>query len=162
MRRTLTDRVDPVKHRTRLNPEFKMQIRDIMTLNPVTGTEDISVAAALNILNTRHIHHLPVTRPLPGVGQEVVGIVTERNLLSARSVFLGTKMEEPKDTLTLGIHLKGIMVKPVITLPPDASIKDAVRLMREKNIGCVPIVEGQALVGIITGRDMLKILWEFL
>lgn len=153
---------EAIGRKPRLNGEFKMQIRDIMTLHPVTAGEETCVAEAFKILNGRHIHHLPVTRPLPGGGQEVAGIITERNLLSTRSVFLGTKMEEPKDTLTLGIHLKGIMVKHVITLPPDAPVKDAVRLMREKNIGCIPVVDGRALVGIVTGRDMLKVLWEFL
>ncbi len=152
----------PSARRPRLSHELKMQLKDIMTLSPITASEETCVAGALKILNDRHIHHLPVTRPLSGGGQEVVGIVTERNLLSARSVFLGTQMEEPKDTLTLGIHLKGIMVKPVISLPQDAPVKEAVRLMREKNIGCIPVVEGRALVGIVTGRDMLKVLWEFL
>lgn len=153
---------DSVGRKPRFNREFKMQLRDIMTLNPVTADEETCVAEAFKILNERHIHHLPVCRPLPGGGQEIVGLVTERNLLSARSIFLETKMEEPKDTLTLGIHLKGIMVKSVITLPADASVKEAVRLMREKSIGCIPVVEGRALVGIVTGRDIMKVLWEFL
>ena len=144
----------------RLRPDAKMQLRDVMTLNPVTAHEEMITAEALKILNKNHIHHLPVTRAMPNGKQEVIGIVTERNLLSARSVFLGTKMEEPKDTLTLGIHLKGIMIRPVITLPPEATIKEAATLMRERNIGCVPVVEGHALVGIVTGRDMLKILCE--
>ena len=146
----------------RLRPDAKMQVRDVMTLNPITAHEEMTTAEALKILNKNHIHHLPVIRALPDGKREVIGIVTERNLLSARSVFLGTKMEGPKDTLTLGIHLKGIMIQPVIKLPPEATIKEAATLMRDRNIGCVPVVDGRALVGIVTGRDMLKILCEWM
>lgn len=155
-------RITMAKGPARLQAELKMQIRDIMTLNPVTAHEEMTVAEAFKILNTNHIHHLPVVRPMSGGGQEVVGIVTERNLLAARSVFLGTSAEDPKDTLTLGIHLKGIMVRNVTTLPPGASIKEAAKLMKERNIGSIPVVEGRTIVGIVTGRDMLKVLLEFL
>jgi acetoin utilization protein AcuB len=49
---------------------------------------------------------------------------------------------------------KGVMSEPAITIAPEATVKDAARLMREHKIGCLPVVEGHTVVGIVTETDL--------
>ncbi len=48
------------------------------------------------------------------------------------------------------------MTEHVITISPDASVKEAARLMIDKKIGCLPVVEGQKLIGLLTETDILR------
>ncbi|HEY8459322.1 MAG TPA: CBS domain-containing protein [Blastocatellia bacterium] len=76
----------------------------------------------------------------------VVGIVTDRDL-AVRVVGRGL---DPKTTL-----LADIMTTPVVTLSPKNSQSDAIRLMQERNIRRIPLVEGSRLVGLVTLDDLL-------
>ncbi len=55
------------------------------------------------------------------------------------------------------IMVKDIMVKTPITIGPKATIVEALRIMRDKKIGCLPVVQNDELVGIITEMDFLRI-----
>lgn len=139
----------------------QIQMQVLMTPNPHTGREEMTVWDALKFMHTKKFHHMPVVKDRPDGSVELVGVVTERDLLHATSIFLGTKVEDQKDRATLQIRLKGFMTKKVHTLPPTAPLKDGIRLMLEKNIGSIPIVgPGRRLIGIVTVTDMLKILDE--
>src|SRR5690606_36883834 len=76
----------------------------------------------------------------------VVGIVTDRDL-TVRVVGQG---RDPKTTL-----LSEVMTTPVVTLSPSDSQSDAIRLMQERNVRRIPLVEGERLVGIVTLDDWL-------
>jgi CBS domain-containing protein len=58
------------------------------------------------------------------------------------------------------IRIKEIMTPNVVTIAPDASVKDAARIMLEKKIGCLPVVEDDKLIGIITETDILRYVVE--
>jgi CBS domain-containing protein len=95
--------------------------------------------------------------PLPGRKMEVVGVVSQRDLYKAS---LGSVMVRRKSATRLleGIAVKEVMSEPVLTIAPHASEQEAARLMMEKKIGCLPVLEGPKLVGIITETDMLKLI----
>ena len=63
-------------------------------------------------------------------------------------------------TITKTIKVKEVMIEPVITISSDASIKEAARQMMEKKIGCLPVVEGDVFVGLITETDILRYVVE--
>jgi CBS domain-containing protein len=50
------------------------------------------------------------------------------------------------------------MSKPAVTVLPETSVKEAAQRMIEKKIGCLPVVEGEALVGLVTETDMLRLI----
>lgn len=52
------------------------------------------------------------------------------------------------------------MTEKVVTISPEASVKEAARQMMEKKIGCLPVLEGDRLVGIVTETDMLQYVVE--
>jgi len=142
---------------------MQIQLQVIMSMTVVTGNEETTVGDALRLMEKNQIHHLPIVRPGRDGGLDLVSIVTHRDLLHVTSVFIGTRAEEKKDRATMEVHLKGLMKTFVYTLPPTATVKEAVALMLKRKIGCIPIIErGRSLVGIVTVTDMLRILDDFL
>jgi CBS domain-containing protein len=113
---------------------------DVFTVSP----EDI-VDLAASVMEWKHIRHVPVEDS----EGKLVGIVSHRDLL--RLLARGRMAaNEP-------IIVRDIMKSNPITATPDTSTPDAVRLMRSHNIGCLPVVEGDRLVGLVTAHDFLAI-----
>jgi CBS domain-containing protein len=86
----------------------------------------------------------------------VVGVVSQRDLFrSALAAALGYGKKAQKMLLRT-IRVKEVMREPAITVSPEGTIKEAARLMLEHKIGCLPVVEGHTLVGIVTESDILR------
>jgi acetoin utilization protein AcuB len=84
-----------------------------------------------------------------------VGVVSERDLLRASlSVFSEHRDAERRAFLHV-VELERVMSTPPIVVEPDATIEEAALIMAEKKIGCLPVVEGEVLVGMITETDIL-------
>jgi len=128
-----------------------VKVRDIMMKGPVTLEADDVLDLADDVMNLGRIRHIPIVE-----GERVVGVVSQRDLFySALVKALGFKQREQKDLMRT-LRVREVMSKPVITIPPDATAKEAARLMAEKKIGCLPVVEGEALVGLVTETDILR------
>jgi CBS domain-containing protein len=128
-----------------------VKVRDIMMKGPVTLEADDVLDLADDVMNLGRIRHIPIVE-----GELVVGVVSQRDLFySALVKALGFKQREQKDLMRT-LRVREVMSKPVITIPPDATAKEAARLMAEKKIGCLPVVEGEALVGLVTETDILR------
>ncbi len=122
-----------------------------MMRNPVFVDEDDSMKKAMDILKDREIRHLPVLKG----GEKLVGIVSERDIKQA-SPSPATALEIREIYYLLDkVKVKQIMTRRVYTISPGASVEEAALIMREKKIGCLPVVEGGRLVGILTETDIL-------
>lgn len=82
--------------------------------------------------------------------------------MSQRDLFrsaLGTAMalgiRRPQE-LMRSLAVRDVMSEPAVTIAPDAPVQDAARAMAEKKIGCLPVLEEGALVGILTESDILR------
>ena len=129
-------------------------VRDIMTAEVTTLGRNESLLLAKDIMNLGRVRHFPVVDE-----DEVVGVVSQRDLYKAS---LGSVMkygEKAQRTFLDGIAVKEVMVDP-LTIPPDASVQEAARLMIENKIGCLPVLDGAQLVGIVTETDMLQLVAE--
>jgi CBS domain-containing membrane protein len=130
-------------------------VRDLMTQNPTTLDRNETLDLAESIMNLGRIRHMPVVDD-----GKVVGIVSQRDMFrSALITSLGFG-RKTTGALIKTIKIKEIMTEKVVTISPDASIKEAARQMMEKKIGCLPVLEGDRLVGIITETDMLQYVVE--
>jgi acetoin utilization protein AcuB len=134
-----------------------MFVRNYMSPNPTTVEPDISFPEAMGILRRKKIRRLPVVEH-----DRLIGIVVEEDLLS----------NQPSPATTLSIHemyallerlrVRQIMSRPVITVEGVCPIEEAARIMVEHKIGCLPVMDGEKLVGIITETDIFKTLVEVL
>jgi CBS domain-containing protein len=112
---------------------------DLFTVQP-----DDLIDLAANVMDWRHIRHVPVE---DGDGN-LVGLVTHRSLL--RMLANGNRAES--DTL---VTVRQIMVSNPITVSPSTSSLEAIEIMRSSKIGCLPVVEENHLIGIVTSFDFL-------
>jgi len=128
-----------------------MPVRDCMHRDPVVVRAEVPIAAAVHLLRTRQIRHLPVV----DAGGRLVGIVTDRDLRQV--VFDPRIVEAPGDAaLTLAaLTVREVMTWGVISVRPDTDLRAAARLMREPQLGALPVVEDRRVVGILTETDVL-------
>lgn len=132
-----------------------MLVREVMTHPVVTVAASDGVAVASQILISHGFTGLPVVDE----DGRLVGIVTEADLLSGRIPDDPRRAGRgPHRTASsrAGATVGAVMSTPVESLTPGADVADAVRMVVEERLRCVPIVDGTGLVGIVTRRDLLR------
>jgi acetoin utilization protein AcuB len=124
-------------------------VNDSMTREVVTLPPQTTAGESLAVCRERRIRHLPVLDD--GM---LVGIVSDRDLRSATPA-----LGDPARAEALGrILVRDVMAREVATIRPDDPIEEAANAMREKKIGCLPVVEDGALLGIVTSSDVMEAL----
>ena len=115
--------------------------------------KNASLRRARRILDQHRIRHLLVMD-----GKRLVGIVTDRDLRraapSSKSPLTIREREEFMDEL----KVVEVMSRKLITASPDTTVREAARVMVSEKIGCLPVVNGNQLVGIVTETDLLEML----
>ncbi len=120
-----------------------MLVRDIMRSPAIMVSVGTELAEAYRLMQHHDIRHLPVMNE-----ENLVGVVTDRDLRYATS----TLHPAPFSTAT---DLSHVMARSVLTASPLDPVEEAARIMRRHKIGCLPVVEGEKLIGIVTGTDLL-------
>ncbi|MFI5355012.1 MAG: CBS domain-containing protein [Desulfobaccales bacterium] len=127
-----------------------MTVKEVMVKEIATLDVNDELSLANDIMRLGRIRHLPVVD-----GGRLAGIISERDLFrSSLAHALGYGGQASRDLMKT-LRIKDIMVKTVTTISPDAKLCEAVRLMMDKKIGCLPVVEGDRLVGLITETDIM-------
>ena len=133
----------------------KLKVRDLMTADPTTLKRNDKLTLADDIMRLGRVRHLPVT---DDDGQTLVGIVTQRDLFrDALAQALGYARDAQRKLLD-SIAVKDVMTTEVVTIRPDASLVYAARVLTERKIGCLPVVENGRLVGILTEGDFVALI----
>ena len=122
------------------------KVKDIMTADVITTTSDIDVVYAFEKLMEHKISALPVVD-----GDELIGIITATDV--GHNLIL--------DKYELGTSVEEIMIKSVVTVSPEDSIENAIRIMKEGVsssgiLNQLPVVENGKLVGIISDGDIIQ------
>jgi len=136
-------------------------VQDVMTKGVLTVSKYEPVIYVADILNEKNISGLPVVDK----DRKVLGIITQADILSMVGVgrdhtfkdllkyMLGEQLPHRK----LGDTVGDIMTAPALTIKPDANIAEAVRIMDDKKIRRLTVVDNKnILIGIITRADILK------
>jgi len=133
-----------------------MQVAGRMKTDLVQVSPSDSVRAAWALLREHRSWHLPVVED-----DKLVGIITDTDvrLVFPSALTSGQREQDPHDALEK-VMVREIMTKQVITVAPDTSIADAARIILERRIGGLPVVQGSRLVGIITKTDILAVYVE--
>jgi acetoin utilization protein AcuB len=136
-----------------------MLVKDYMTRHPLIAEPTMSIIEAQRFMGENNIRHLPVV----GDGKRLLGLVTRQTLLVDPGRLGSLNVWEIAHYLS-GLTLKDVMTKAkdVITVEQNTTIEGAARIMVEKKIGCLPVVEEGIIIGIITETDLLAQLMEMM
>jgi acetoin utilization protein AcuB len=113
------------------------------------------VPEALTMMRREKIRRAPVIKD----GQ-LVGIVTDRDLLHASASPATTLSVWELNYLLSKLVVSKVMTEEVLTVAEDTPIEEAARIMAENKIGGLPVVRGDAVVGMITETDLFRVLLE--
>ncbi len=126
-------------------------VRDIMPDTMVTVSEGDRLSTVEDIMRLGRVRHMPVVR-----AGTLVGVVLEWDLLRAS---LSSQIDVKADmhrAFLHGVEIAKVMSAPAIVIDPAASVKQAARKMADGKIGCLPVVDGDVLIGLITETDVLR------
>ena len=128
------------------------RVKDVMTPDVTTLQRNEKLTLADDVMNLGRIRHLPV---LDDDGEEVVGIVSQRDLFrGALAQALGYGQRARRKLLDT-LFVKDVMATDVLTTTPDTPLAEAARVLMERKIGCLPVIEHGRLVGILTEGDFV-------
>jgi len=123
-----------------------MKVVELMNKNVVSCHPSETLTVIINKLELFNIAGMPVVEK-----SKLVGIVCQSDILR--------KLKEEKYTLQ-DLTVKDVMVEDVITVPPTESVVQVAKIMIERGINRIPVVENNALVGIVTRGDIIRAVAE--
>ena len=124
-------------------------IEAIMSTNLITVSPSATLAEARSLMHEHRIHHIPVVDD-----EQIVGLITLTNVLAATDSFLrddGTRIHADE------IGIKDAMVTDIATVDINASLRHAALFLEKHKIGCLPVLDDDKLVGIITDTDFVAV-----
>lgn len=128
-------------------------VKDLMTKDVLTLERNEKLLVADDVMRLGRIRHLPIVDS----DGSLVGIVTQRDLFHSgllKAMGYGTHAQQK--TLDL-VAIKEAMKTEVVTTTPDAPLAAAAKVMLEKKIGCIVVVEAGKIAGILTEADFVKL-----
>ncbi|QAR33148.1 CBS domain-containing protein [Geovibrio thiophilus] len=133
-----------------------MKIRDIMTTKVVTARPDETIKEVILRLRTNKISGLPVVNS----SNKIVGVFSESDVMMALPDILNDADAIPlidiKELTDNSVRM--VMSEPRYTVSPDADVKEAARIMLEKYVHRLPVIENEELIGLVSLGDVLKAL----
>jgi CBS domain-containing protein/gamma-glutamylcysteine synthetase len=124
----------------------RLKVEEFMSTDLFTVQKEDLIELVAEIMDWRRIRYMPVENNKG----ELIGLISSRMLL--RHFANQSKMQEAGTVM-----VNDIMIEKPITAAPDTPIMQAMQMMREHKIGCLPVVKGKELIGIITEMDFLRI-----
>jgi len=122
----------------------RLLVEEFMRTDIFTVQEDDIIEFVSDLMKWRKIRHIPVEDD----EGKLVGLMTTNQVIEYHR---NEKADKEKMTV------RDLMIKDPITIAPMETIKSATKLMRDKSIGCLPVVNNGELAGIITEQDVLRI-----
>ncbi len=128
-----------------------MKAQEMMHSDVITASPDMSLAQAQRLMQDHRIRHLPVVS-----GLSLVGLVTDRDLRNASPSQATTLTPGEMSSQIETTPIETCMTRDVVTIhPEDDMVEGATRLL-DGPFGCLPVVDGDQLVGIVTDIDLLR------
>ena len=122
----------------------------IMSTNVITVPLTATLAEARSLMQKNRFHHLPVVND----SGDFVGLLTQTDVLAATDSIL---RDAENRLRAKSIPIEDVMVRNVVTISPDASVRQAALFLEKYRIGCLPVVTDGKLVGIITDTDFVAV-----
>jgi len=120
----------------------EIMVSDLYTLEPDNTLQD-----AVDLMDSKKIRHIPIVRS----DNQLLGLVTQRDILAASSPDSTNKLQE------MNTPLNAIMITKLDTVNKGADLRQAALFLQQHKHGCLPVVENNTLVGIVTDSDFVTI-----
>ena len=134
------------------------KIRDLMTSPVYSLRETDTLQSARVLMDKKRIRHVPIT----SADNRFLGLITNRDVLANTVSHLANIDPATQDEIDAGIPLQEIMRTDVHSLSPDEPVREAAHILYHHKYGCLPIVDGGRLVGIVTEADFLQLTIQLL
>lgn len=128
-----------------------MRVKDFMSNKVVSAPVGTPVNVAFELMRDGGFRHLPVL----STSGKLVGILSERDLRSVGAFFKDANSGIDEFLVTEPTTVENIMVPDPITVSPDTTVSAAVKIIRDKRIGCLVVTQGEEMVGILSYLDVL-------
>lgn len=132
-----------------------MIVKEVMRTNVICASSDTKATEVKNMMTENNVSKLPVVD-----NGKLVGIVTKNDLLKAEPSSATTLDMFEISYLLSKLTVKKIMNAKVISVGPNEVVEEAARIMVDNKISCLPVVDGDALIGIITKSDLFHMFTE--
>jgi CBS domain-containing protein len=129
-----------------------VRVRELMTRSVRTLGQNDKLSVADALMRTERIRHLPVVDEQG----RIVGIVSQRDLFFSALVQALGFGSASHDRMLSSILVKEVMTENVVTTTPETLITAAARVMVDRKIGCLPVIEGETLIGILSESDIVS------
>ncbi len=130
-----------------------MNVSYVMTKDPLYIHPEMSVQEARALMKKENVGRFPVLDK----ENRLVGIVTERDLVNASPSVATTLDMYEMSYLLSKLRVEKVMQKKVITVDENEVIEEAARIMVDNNISALPVMHGDALVGIVSDGDLYRL-----
>jgi CBS domain-containing protein len=127
-------------------------VRDVMQKGIVTISASETLSTVEDIMTLGQVRHIPVVQ-----AGRLVGVVSHRDLLRASLSNLSNHRDDERRLFLHVVEIARVMSVPPIVVTPDVTVGEAALIMAERKIGCLPVLEGDELVGMITETDILHL-----
>jgi acetoin utilization protein AcuB len=131
-----------------------MYVADWMAKKVFSVTASTNIADAIRIMQEKKVKHLPVV----DASNKVVGILSDRDIKEYTPSKVSSFDVHELNYILFTTKVKAIMKKKVFTTAAGAPIEEAAMIMYDNDIGCLPVVEKGRLIGIISDRDLFRVL----
>ena len=123
----------------------------------ITISPDVPITEALNLMYQENIRRIPVVQ-----GGKLVGIISDQDMLNASPTPTETLSIEHVNALISRITVEEVMTPDVLTIRTATPIEEAARIMSDNNVGALPVLEAERVVGIITEPALFKIFLDLM
>ncbi|MGB2963345.1 MAG: CBS domain-containing protein [Anaerolineales bacterium] len=127
-----------------------MFVKDRMNPDPICGYPEMAVTEAQELIVNHGVRHLPIISD----NKNLVGLITRTSLRSALPADISSFSHFEVSYTLSKIKIKSVMIKKPITIQMDIPIEHAARIMADERISCLPVVEGDILVGLISDTNL--------
>ena len=130
-----------------------ISINEFMTARPYTLRETDSLSDARAVMTGRNIRHIPITDE----DKHLLGLVTQRDVLAATAPASSLQTKSAPQAGDSDIKLSDIMIRDISVIHETDSLRQAALYLQSHKYGCLPVLSGNELVGIITDSDFIDI-----
>lgn len=135
-----------------------MTVRELMTQNPYTMGREASLADVFEVMNEKNVRHVPIV----DADGRLLGLVSHRDIVAGSLELEENLPVSEQQGLRRAQGVTEVMTSEPETVTSEEDLHAAGELMLENKFGCLPVVDGDQLVGILTESDFVRYVVETL